>query len=385
MKKTNVYAEIIKVDKQEDGSLLVTGRASGPDLDSDKQICDSGWLKTAMPDWFKFANIREQHSAIAAGVGTSLEQQGDGGWNVTAHVVDAGSVKKIDAKVLKGFSIGISGAKVIKDATAPGGRIVGGEIVEVSLVDRPANPSCLLSLAKSVNGVLTKDETMSVAGSGLEPTADGGEGTEVDLIAVARDALTQWLASEAAEVAAGTGGTFVVRLVLNVLEDLEWAAEADAYDDAAAALEAVKTVLSTPPQEADVLTLSSLATLTKAAGATDAAADVKAEFDDVRKSLGIVPAEDIATQITEAVTKATGPLEETIKGLSDTLAKVSTTVLTAGPQRVATPADANKAAAHDHAMSEVSRLNKLADDVTDPELASGYRELARRAAATLTV
>jgi hypothetical protein len=66
---TNSYAAIIKQEKQEDGTLLVYGKATDDSIDIDQQICDAGWLETAMPQWFKTGgNIREQHSNIAAGV-----------------------------------------------------------------------------------------------------------------------------------------------------------------------------------------------------------------------------------------------------------------------------------------------------------------------------
>jgi pSer/pThr/pTyr-binding forkhead associated (FHA) protein len=51
--------------------------------------------------------------------------------------------------VLKGFSIGIRAPRVVRDNKAANGRIIDGQIVEVSLVDRPANPNAKLMLAKS--------------------------------------------------------------------------------------------------------------------------------------------------------------------------------------------------------------------------------------------
>lgn len=148
---TAVYAEIVKHERDGNGDLVVFGRATGPDLDLDKQICDPTWLKTAMPTWFQTAaNIREQHSSIAAGVGTEIAETSDGGWDLKGLVVDANSARKVERGVLKGYSIGIRNPRVVKDASAPGGRIVDGQIVEVSLVDRPANPSCTLTLAKAL-------------------------------------------------------------------------------------------------------------------------------------------------------------------------------------------------------------------------------------------
>jgi tetratricopeptide (TPR) repeat protein len=64
-------------------------------------------------------------------------------------------VKKVETGVLKGFSIGIKNPRVTRDKVAANGRIVDGQIVEVSLVDRPANPNCQLVLAKSASGEAT--------------------------------------------------------------------------------------------------------------------------------------------------------------------------------------------------------------------------------------
>ena len=142
----------------EDGSMFVYGLATDPTLDMDQQICDAGWLKSAMPQWFKTgANVREQHSNIAAGVGIELNADGDK-WMLKSEVVDPVTQTKVRKGVLKGYSIGIKQAQVMKSDEAPNGVIVGGNIVEVSLVDRPANPSARIEIAKSVNGELTMTE-----------------------------------------------------------------------------------------------------------------------------------------------------------------------------------------------------------------------------------
>jgi hypothetical protein len=142
----------------DDGSMFVYGLATDPTLDMDQQICDPGWLKSAMPQWFKTgANVREQHSSIAAGVGIELNADGDK-WMLKSEVVDPVTQTKVRKGVLKGYSIGIKQAQVMKSDEAPNGVIVGGNIVEVSLVDRPANPSARIEIAKSVNGELTMTE-----------------------------------------------------------------------------------------------------------------------------------------------------------------------------------------------------------------------------------
>jgi len=149
---TTSYFSIEKADRQPDGTLMVYGKATDDSVDIDQQICDAAWLDRAMPAWFKSGgNIREQHSSIAAGVAKEYEAKADGHY-IMAHVVDPVSVKKVDAGVLRGFSIGIKSPRVVRDTKAANGRIIDGQIVEVSLVDRPANPNCQLVLAKSVDG-----------------------------------------------------------------------------------------------------------------------------------------------------------------------------------------------------------------------------------------
>jgi hypothetical protein len=159
---TNVYADILKYDENGDGTLTVYGKATDDSVDIDQQICDEAWLAKAMPDWFMTGgNIREQHSNIAAGVAKEYELKADGHY-ISALVVDPVSVKKVQNRVLRGFSIGIKSPRVVRDTKAVNGRIIDGQIVEISLVDRPANPNCQLVLAKSINGEksLTKVEEL---------------------------------------------------------------------------------------------------------------------------------------------------------------------------------------------------------------------------------
>ena len=90
-------------------------------------------------------------------MGIELNADGDK-WMLKSEVVDPVTQAKVRKGVLKGYSIGIKQAQVMKSDEAPNGVIVGGNIVEVSLVDRPANPSARIEIAKSVNGELTMTE-----------------------------------------------------------------------------------------------------------------------------------------------------------------------------------------------------------------------------------
>ena len=206
----NSYAAIIKQEKQDDGSLLVYGKATDDSLDIDQQICDDVWLSSAMPEWFKTGgNIREQHSSIAAGVAKEYETKADGHY-ISVLVVDPISVKKVESGVLKGFSIGIKSPRVVRDQKAANGRIIDGQIVEISLVDRPANPNAKLMLAKSVDGetslvkveeftTTTKDKFM-LAEVVKELHADSTKFDQASYDA-ARRGIAQLIISEASEVA----------------------------------------------------------------------------------------------------------------------------------------------------------------------------------------
>jgi hypothetical protein len=178
---TTAYFEIIKADKRDDGTLMVYGKATDDSLDIDQQICDPLWLDRAMPEWFKSGgNIREQHSSIAAGVAKEYEKKADGHY-IHALVVDPVSVKKVDTGVLKGFSIGIKSPRVVRDTKAVNGRIIDGQIVEVSLVDRPANPNCQLVLAKSLDGesgMWKTEELIEKKETNYEAINQGGESSE---------------------------------------------------------------------------------------------------------------------------------------------------------------------------------------------------------------
>lgn len=150
MDLTSTFAPIAKTIEQDDGSLLVYGKATDGGLDLDDQRCDPGWLSTAMPQWFSSAgNIRAQHRADSA-VGKAIEHTADSdGHYITARIVDREAIAKTKAGVFTGFSIGIRRPKIVKSPDAPNGLINGGTITEVSLCDRPANPACTLMLCKA--------------------------------------------------------------------------------------------------------------------------------------------------------------------------------------------------------------------------------------------
>lgn len=178
-------ADIIKRDKQPDGSLMVTGVISSPKVDLDRQVMDPAFLQRAATDWFsKRANIREMHQPIAVGKGQQLTTDPNGLLVLTSKIVDPAAVKKVEEGVLSGYSVGIKNARVVRDADAPGGRIVDGTMVECSLVDYPAAEVGKFTIAKAADpdedtGAIapTVDELVAVDASlTTDPKLEDGAG-----------------------------------------------------------------------------------------------------------------------------------------------------------------------------------------------------------------
>ena len=134
---TYLFSPFLRKEKSGD-TLYVWGKATGPQLDLDDQIVDSDWARDALGDWMKVANIRVQHnpSFLPAGKGIELKEREDGFW-LRSKVVEPVAIRLVEEGILTGYSIGIKNPRIVTDFKARGGRIVGGKIVEVSLVDYP--------------------------------------------------------------------------------------------------------------------------------------------------------------------------------------------------------------------------------------------------------
>lgn len=154
MTVTSVFAPIFKSQEQDDGSLMIYGKATGSDLDLDQQRCDPDWLKQAMPRWFGTGeigdvggNIRMQHdpkSAVGKAHGHDVKEDGH---YIRAHIVDPIAVTKVKAGVFTGLSIGIS--KPVIEKTATDEWIRGGDISEISVCDRPCLPTAVFTMCKA--------------------------------------------------------------------------------------------------------------------------------------------------------------------------------------------------------------------------------------------
>jgi len=140
-----VYGSISKVTKQDDGTLIVEGIASTESVDSQGEVVKADAMRAALPDFMKFANVREMHQPIAAGKAIECTVDDAGVTHISAHIVDIDSCKKVEAGVLQGFSIGGRATKRSSDNAKV---IEGLKLSEISLVDRPANPDALITLFK---------------------------------------------------------------------------------------------------------------------------------------------------------------------------------------------------------------------------------------------
>lgn len=141
---------ITKSEPQADGSVVVYGKCTGDDLDLDEQIIDKDFARDGLEKWLgSWANIRQMHSTglPPAGKGVELDERDDG-FYLRSRIVEPGAVKLVNEGVYGAYSVGISQPRIIRDAVAKNGRVIGGVFSEVSLVDFPANPTTKFVVAK---------------------------------------------------------------------------------------------------------------------------------------------------------------------------------------------------------------------------------------------
>lgn len=146
---------IEKMETDANGDLYVYGKATDGAVDSDDQIVDPVWAAKAIKDWLDTgANLRVQHnpSRDPAGIGVEITDDGRGGQWVKSLVVEPVAKNLVKKGVLQAYSVGIMRPIIVPDQLARNGRIVGGELGELSLVDRPANKGCRFELVKSFGG-----------------------------------------------------------------------------------------------------------------------------------------------------------------------------------------------------------------------------------------
>lgn len=173
---TKLYAEIAKMEAQDDGTVKVWGYASSEAVDSDGEVIAAEAMKAAIPDYMKFGAVREMHGSNAAGTAIEINVEDDGRTFFGAHIVDPVAVTKVKTGVYKGFSIG--GSVTARDELNKS-QITGLKLTEISLVDRPANPDAVFTCFKADKPKdeeeADKDEDDKTADKADETPADDAE------------------------------------------------------------------------------------------------------------------------------------------------------------------------------------------------------------------
>lgn len=158
------YIPLAKIDEEK---RMCYGYASTDTRDSDGDVITRKAIETALPDYLKWSNIREMHQLSAVGTTETSKMDGKGLY-IGAKIIDDSAWNKVKAKVYKGFSIG---GRATKRAEGDPSTITGLELVEISLVDRPANPDAKIDTFKMFKG----NEDLSKAAvlqMGVDPTPD---------------------------------------------------------------------------------------------------------------------------------------------------------------------------------------------------------------------
>jgi len=189
LKKIFASIDLSKTEELDDGTIKVWGFASTETKDSDGETITADAMKAALPDYMKFGAVREMHQPKAAGTAIEAEVLEDGKTWFGAHVVDSEAVKKVKAGVYKGFSIG---GKVTERDELNKAVIKGLKLIEVSLVDRPANPDAVFTMYKAETveeisavdaladllnkGDVTPERLLELAKGETKPAESGTEG-----------------------------------------------------------------------------------------------------------------------------------------------------------------------------------------------------------------
>jgi phage head maturation protease len=205
-----LYGDISKTESVGDGTIRVWGYASSQSIDQDGEVITADAMRTAIPEYMRFGAVREMHDKKAAGTAIEARVEDDGRTWFGAHIVDPIAVKKVEAGVYKGFSVG--GRVTARDDTNKA-IITGLNLIEVSLVDRPANPDAVFTLFKAADDNLKKwaGEEINDAGTALmalslisdlldhEASEPENEGLQLQQLRAAVAALKAFIASEIQE------------------------------------------------------------------------------------------------------------------------------------------------------------------------------------------
>lgn len=371
-----LFAEISKVEDLDDGTVNVFGVASSESRDHDEELIRSAAVKAALPEYLQYGNIREMHQAIAAGVAIEAHVDDDGVTHLAAHIVDPSSVKKVKAGVLKGFSLG---GKVTKRNAKDKSIIEGLRITEISLVDRPANPDALITLAKFDANGRRKNVTAKAADeTETDDVVEKGMWDVGDLAQLIQRLAGIQMSATAEAGWEKDGSSMPIKLkaavqslvdCLREMVDEETRELLGGMTDVIAMAKAVDTgELEKAGRRFSAKTVKSLAgvhkTMKDCCDMLDALGYEKADNPEDQDT-PMTDAEKAAAEkaIDEKITKAVGTATEPLTKSVDDLKK-SVAALTTENADLKTKLDASKA--------ETVAANKVAQDIADSVVAKGF-------------
>lgn len=323
-----LYAEIAKMEAQDDGTVKVWGYASSEAVDSDGEVITAEAMKAAIPDYMKFGAVREMHGSNAAGTAIEINVEDDGRTFFGAHIVDPVAVTKVKKGVYKGFSIG--GGVTSRDELNKS-QITGLKLTEISLVDRPANPDAVFTCFKADK---PKDEEEAAdkddepADKANETPADDTEKADGDKkddkeddkkdeaeksasvnlseseIAILKAVLAK---AEKPKDELVTKSMWQVKSLADVLASLKWLIEDAIYDDVDAAVIAqIKESAGSLAESLKALTVSEADKLVNGLAAKADKSDDLAKAESVDE---LAKAQDALKKSNDALAKAQAEIE----------------------------------------------------------------------------
>ena len=320
-----LYAEIAKMEAQDDGTVKVWGYASSEAVDSDGEVIAAEAMKAAIPDYMKFGAVREMHGSNAAGTAIEINVEDDGRTFFGAHIVDPVAVTKVKTGVYKGFSIG--GSVTARDELNKS-QITGLKLTEISLVDRPANPDAVFTCfkadkpkddeeaAKEEDGKSTDkadetpaDDTEKADGEKVDDKEDETEkSASVDLseseIAILKAALAKAEKQKDEPIAKSM---WQVKSLSDVLTSLKWLIEDAAYDKVDEAVIAqIKESAASLAESLKALTVSEADKLIDGLAAKADKSDDLAKAESVDE---LAKAQDALKKSNDALAKAQAEIE----------------------------------------------------------------------------
>jgi hypothetical protein len=143
MTEENLFKMFAPFEKVDNEKRFVEGYATTDAIDSQGEVVDLEASFAAVDEWRKWGTIKEMHrTETAVGVAPIIEKHANKGVYIGAEIVDDQAWKKCKKGVYKGFSIG---GRVLE---REGNHITKYQLLEISLVDRPANPDSIFAIAK---------------------------------------------------------------------------------------------------------------------------------------------------------------------------------------------------------------------------------------------